>query len=153
MTKKKASAKYILIVIILSVIVLASLSLIVFLKPILREEMQELIVFPYMVFEMIITPIVYGVGAIVVLSILAIWKGLILTIRNNIFRRLLLVCSTVLIVLYTLGVIYFIMTFNNEGYPAFCLLVIGWLLENPFVFSLLGIAFFCAINRYHEEDT
>lgn len=144
MTKRNASAYHILTIIILSGIFLVALCLIVFLKPTLREGMQKLIVFPYMVFEMIITPIVYGVGAAVVLSILTIWKDL--KIQNRIVRRLLLVCSTVLIILYIFGVIYFIMTFNNVGYPIFCLQVIEWLLEYPIVFSVLGIVFFCAIT-------
>lgn len=149
MNKKKASAYRILVVIILSAILLAALFLIVFLIPNLREDMKKAIVFPYLVFEMVITPIVYGVGAAVLLSILALRKDI--EVRNNKVRRLLLVLSTVIVTLYVLGVIYFTMTFNNEGYPEFCWQIIEWLIANPFVFSILGIAFFFAINRYHKE--
>lgn len=144
LNKKRILTSNILLVLILSVITLAAFSLNIFLKPVLREDM-----FLYIIFELVITPIVYGVGATVLLLILNIWNDL--AIKNGKIRKLLLALSTILITLYILGVIYFIMTFNNLGYPLFCWTVIIWLLQNPFVFSLLSIAFFFAVNKYREK--
>ena len=150
MTKKQnVSAYHISIVSALSVVFFVALGLSVFFKPILREEAQKLLVFPYIVFEMIITPIIYGVGAVTIFSLIAIWKDI--RIRNEKVRWLFLICSIIVIASYILGVIYFIISFNDVGYPAFCWKFVEWLLEYPFVFSLLGIVFFYGINRSHKK--
>ncbi len=113
------------------------------------QEAHLLIVFPYMLYTIIIVPIIYICGAGALLLFLA---PMIKTDHgHNLNKKVLFVFSFGFIFLYVIAVIAFASSFFSIGYPVWCWNVLQWLCKNPLIFSFVGVLIFLGLFVSNEE--